>query len=160
LFDRWLIAAVGKIPIIAVFTKYDRLIAQFFKDDAATSKPESGRRDNAQQKASKSFDGLVKKVKAVDPSIPCVKVSTKDPKANGVFVSLFQPLSLSTTHITDLLINLTKVTRKRLQGIEKELQVLWVAAQQVNAHQKVDVSIRYSPDPSSIPESVLILHHQ
>jgi len=39
-------------------------------------------------------------------------------------------------------INLTKVTRERLQDVEPKLQVLWVAAQRVDARQKVEVSIR------------------
>jgi len=42
----------------------------------------------------------------------------------------------------EMFIDLRKVTRERLQDVELELQVLWVAAQRVNAHQKVEVSIR------------------
>jgi len=43
---------------------------------------------------------------------------------------------------TEMFVELTKVTRERLQDVEHELQVLWVAAQRVNARQKVEVSIR------------------
>ncbi|KAF8814401.1 hypothetical protein BYT27DRAFT_7023311, partial [Phlegmacium glaucopus] len=41
----------------------------------------------------------------------------------------------------ELLINLTNVTRKKLEYIEAHLQVLWDTAQQVNARQKVNASI-------------------
>ena len=47
--------------------------------------------------------------------------------------------------IAETLISLTKFTRDKLQDVERELAVLWVAAQQVNARQKVEVSIRYCP---------------
>jgi hypothetical protein len=55
---------------------------------------------------------------------------------------LLQLCSINATHITETLIDLTKVTRDKLQDVERELEVLWVAAQQVNAYQKVEVSIR------------------
>ncbi|KAF8800662.1 hypothetical protein BYT27DRAFT_7116859, partial [Phlegmacium glaucopus] len=41
----------------------------------------------------------------------------------------------------ELLINLTNVTRRKLEYVEAHLQVLWDTAQQVNARQKVDASI-------------------
>jgi len=41
-----------------------------------------------------------------------------------------------------MLADLTKKTHSRLQDVEDKLQVLWVTAQQVNARQKVEVSIR------------------
>jgi len=43
---------------------------------------------------------------------------------------------------TEMFIDLTNVTRERLQDVEPKLQVLWVAAQRVNAREKVKVSIR------------------
>ena len=129
------------IPIIAVFTKYDLLINQFFQEDPAT----------AEEMASASFDRSVKDLQlelvrlSIDFSIPCVKVSTEDTSAKRLYVSLLQLLPINATHITETLIDLTKFTRDKLTDVERELEVLWVAAQQVNARQKVEVSIRYCP---------------
>ncbi|KAG6827995.1 hypothetical protein H0H92_009724 [Tricholoma furcatifolium] len=113
------------IPIIAVFTKYDALVNQFFKAETATSTEE--KLLNADKKASESFSRSVKQLDSqteslVELSIPSVKVSVKYNKD---------------LHI----LNLTNVTRERLQDVEEGLKVVWVAAQQVNARQKVDVSI-------------------
>ena len=40
---------------------------------------------------------------------------------------------------------LVDITRQCLRGLEGDLWVLWAAAQQVSAHQKVQRSIRYAP---------------
>ncbi|KAG6811662.1 hypothetical protein H0H92_006375 [Tricholoma furcatifolium] len=128
------------IPIIAVFTKYDDLVKQFLREETATSRTREEKLLNAEQKASESFSRSVKQLDSqtmslAELSIPSVKVSV-EPEFN------------KDLHI----LNLTNVTRERLQDIEDELKVLWVAAQQVNARQKVDVSIRYSPYSPNIPE--------
>jgi hypothetical protein len=39
-------------------------------------------------------------------------------------------------------VELTKVTRKNLRDVEGSLWVLWATAQQINARQKVEISIR------------------
>jgi hypothetical protein len=39
--------------------------------------------------------------------------------------------------------NLTKVTRDNLRNVEGSLWALWATAQQINARQKVELSIRY-----------------
>ncbi|KAG6808764.1 hypothetical protein H0H92_002979, partial [Tricholoma furcatifolium] len=124
------------IPIIAVFTKYDDVVKQFFKEETAPSTEE--RLLNAEQKASESFSRSVKQLDSqteslAELSIPSVKVSTVYKKDS-------------------LILNLTNVTRERLQDVEEELKVLWVAAQQVNARQKVDVSIRYNALISLVEE--------
>ena len=41
-----------------------------------------------------------------------------------------------------MLVELTKVTRGNLRDIEGSLWALWATAQQINARQKVDLSIR------------------
>ena len=79
---------------------------------------------------------------SIDPSIHCVNVSTEETGAKRLYISLVQLFFINATRITEMLINLTKFTRDKLQDVERELQVLWVAAQQVNARQKVEVSIR------------------
>ena len=75
-------------------------------------------------------------------TIPCVKVSTNDINAQGLFISPFWLPSIDITHITEMLIDLTNETHSRLYEVGDKLQVLWVAAQLVNAPQKVKVSIR------------------
>jgi len=55
---------------------------------------------------------------------------------------LFRGTLLTPPTITETLIDLTTETRSRLHEVEDKLQVLWVTAQQVNARQKVEVSIR------------------
>jgi len=129
---------VVNIPIIGVFTKYDLLINQFYQ----------GNPETAEEEASASFDRSVKELQkdlvrlSIDLSIPCVKVSTKETSAKGLPISLLQLFYINTTYITETLINLAHITRNRLKDVERELEVLWVAAQQVNARQKVEVSIR------------------
>ena len=98
--------------------------------------------------ASASFDRSVKDLRqelvglSIDLSIPCVKVLIEDTSAKRLYVSLLQPLPINATDITETLVDLTKFTRDQLKDVELELEVLWVAAQQVNARQKVEVSIR------------------
>jgi len=107
--------------------------------------------------ASASFDRSVKDLQqSIDLSIPCVKVSTEDTSAKRLYVSLLQLLPINANHITETLIDLTEFTRDTLKDVELKLQVLWVTAQQVNARQKVEVSIRYCLSTSSIPEYALI----
>ena len=74
----------------------------------------------------------------------------KKTSAKRLYIPLFQLFSINVTHITETLISLTKFTWDKLQDVERELAVLWVAAQQVNARQKVEVSIRYCPSLPSI----------
>ena len=42
----------------------------------------------------------------------------------------------------EMLVNLTKVTRDNLRDVEGSLWALWATAQQINARQKVELSIR------------------
>ena len=42
-----------------------------------------------------------------------------------------------------ILMELTKVMRENLRDVEGSLWALWATAQQVNARQKVELSIRY-----------------
>jgi hypothetical protein len=129
---------VVKIPIIAVFTKYDLLINQFYQRNPET----------AENEALASFDRSAKDLQddlvrlSIDLSIPCVKVSTKETSAKRLSISWLQLFSINANYITETLIDLANFTRDKLKDVERELEVLWVAAQQVNALQKVEVSIR------------------
>lgn len=58
------------------------------------------------------------------------------------FVLFITSVAINAINITETLLNLTKVTRERLHDVERQLEVLWVAAQQVDARQKVEISIR------------------
>jgi len=136
------------IPIIAVFTKYDRLVTQFWRQDHQSGKSEQKKNDDAEKKASESFERSVKELREecvksqTGLSISCVGVSTTDTEGRRLFILPLPPLSIDITHITGRLIDLTNETRSMLQDVEDKLRVLWVAAQQVNARQKVEVSIR------------------
>ena len=45
-------------------------------------------------------------------------------------------------HAGAMLVELTKVTRDNLRNVEGSLWALWATAQQINARQKVELSIR------------------
>ena len=45
-------------------------------------------------------------------------------------------------HAEAMLVQLTKVTRDNLRDVEGSLWALWATAQQINARQKVELSIR------------------
>ena len=123
-------------------------MTQFWRQDSQSGKSEQERNDDAERSASDSFDSSVKELQEewaksrTDLSIPCVKVSTTDHSARRLFISPLRSLSINATHITETLIDLTNKTRSMLREVEDKLHVLWVTAQQVNALQKVDVSIR------------------
>jgi len=128
------------IPTIAVFTKYDLLVTQFWRQD---NQPWKSKRGDAEKNASDSFDRFVKELqKLTDLSLPCVKVSTTDINARRLFISPLPSLSIDTTHITEMLIDLVNETYSMLHGVEDKLSVFWVAAQQIDVRQKVEVCIR------------------
>ena len=117
---------------------------QFWRQDQP-GKSKQERDADAERNASNSFDRSVKELQeewVTDLSITCVKVSTTGINARRLFISPLPSLSTDTTHITETLIDLTNVTRSRLHEVEDKLRVPWVAAQQINARQKVEVSIR------------------
>ncbi|KAF8322430.1 hypothetical protein F5887DRAFT_1028395 [Amanita rubescens] len=108
------------IPIIAVFTKYDLLVTQFWIQDKQPGKSKQKRDDDAERNASDSFHRSVEELQAAtDLLIPCVKVSTKNTQGT--------------------LIDLMNETRSTLHEVGDKLWVLW--AQQVNVRQMVEVSI-------------------
>lgn len=160
---------VVNIPIIAVFTKYDQLVTHFRQEHDPLTATESAEEKAAayfNESAVMALQDNLKDLK-LDLSIPCVQVAVNwNRSAKCLSVSLLQYLLLLLTNnnnqdpYQETLINLTKFTRNILQPVEHKLQVLWVAAQQVNALQKVEGSIRYCPSCHDIPESLLILCNQ
>ncbi len=77
-----------------------------------------------------------------DRSLDTLRESVNNWHQRTTFVHFTSVTLIDTTHITETLIDLTNETRSRLHEVEDKLWVLWVAAQQVNARQKVEVSIR------------------
>lgn len=122
------------IPIITVFTKYDLLVNQFLmKEKSKTPKPE--KLANSERKASESLHSSGEKLQDIWKSLH----STKLPMA-------WVKMSISSQNtdgklIREMLISLTNVTREKLRYVEGELWIPWVTAQQVNARQKVELSI-------------------
>ncbi|KAG6824246.1 hypothetical protein H0H92_007556, partial [Tricholoma furcatifolium] len=120
------------IPIIAVFTKYDLLVKQFFRQDTATSKEELF---NAERKASESFSRSVKQLDSqteslAELSIPSVKVSISYEKDS-------------------LISNLMNVTCERLQDVEEK----WIARQKSSTfegHILIDCIHRLHDDVSKV----------
>jgi len=56
------------------------------------------------------------------------KVSMAETSAKRLYVPLLQLFSINVTHITETLISIKKFSRDKLQDVERELAVLWVAA--------------------------------
>lgn len=123
------------IPIIAVFTKYDVLINQFLMKDRS-AKPKLERLANSEIKASESLNssgdklhGIWKRLSSTELPMAWVKMSISKDTDNKL--------------IREMLISLTNVTRSKLRDVEGELWIPWATAQQVNARQKVELSIQY-----------------
>ena len=88
--DWWLIVRIVNIPIIAIFTKYDQLVTQFWRQDREPGKSEQKRSDDAERNALDSFNRSVKELQEEwgnSLTIPCVRVSTADINAQRLFVS-------------------------------------------------------------------------
>jgi len=90
------ITCVVNIPIIAVFTKYDQLVTQFWRKDKRPGKSNQEKDDDAERNASDSFARSVKqlqedwaKLSEENISIPCVKISTTGPNATSQFIHFF-----------------------------------------------------------------------
>jgi hypothetical protein len=103
-----------KIPVIVVFTKYDLLVVEHLQ--ACKSLP--NRKAEALKRAKNAFSGVTNNL-----NVPFVAVSLKK------------------QFIKTTLLELTEVTRKHLRDVEGSLWALWATAQQINAQQKVELSI-------------------
>lgn len=136
--DWVLMSCTVNIPIITVFTKFDLLVNQFLMKDKSKT-PMPLKLANSERKASESLDSSGKKLQDIWKSLQ----STNLPIA-------WVKMSISTKNtdsklIREMLISLTNVTREKLRDVEGELWIPWVTAQQVNARQKVMLSIQYVP---------------
>ncbi|GJJ08029.1 hypothetical protein Clacol_002236 [Clathrus columnatus] len=131
-----------ELPLLVIFTKYDLLITEKFKefDKDNTTKshtqsysehlqidvqPYPERLQIATKRADDDFQQRVKGLPK-HPTIEYITVSTNE-KIFKDCLGSFQ--------------NLTKVTRRMLHHVEGELWVPWATAQQVNASQKIETSI-------------------
>ncbi|KAJ3556348.1 hypothetical protein NP233_g11999 [Leucocoprinus birnbaumii] len=120
-----------KIPIVAVFTKYDLLENQFFMP----GKAKKGTAASPEQQALEAYEGSVEELQAASNCVT-VRISMKD------------------RNLRDMLIKLANVTRGLLHEVEGQLWITWVTAQQASAQQKVDLSISEGCKSTYIP----ILH--
>lgn len=126
------------IPVIVVFTKYDLLVLEHFQASSGIS-PLPVRKVEAEKCAAKAFNEVTNQLK-----VPFVAVSTKKEFRGQLILSLkfLIPFNTASTTGTTLL-ELTQVTRDHLRDVAGSLWALWVTAQQINARQKVELSIRY-----------------
>ncbi|KJA19570.1 hypothetical protein HYPSUDRAFT_859131 [Hypholoma sublateritium FD-334 SS-4] len=123
-----------KIPIVAVFTKYDLLVNSFLLKDRSSTKSKPERLLDSEKKASESLrssgEGLERIWQILAPKeLPMAWVKMSLPKKPDPKMS------------TEMLSGLADVTREKLREVESNLYITWITAQQVNARQKVDLSI-------------------
>lgn len=123
-----------KIPIIAVYTKYDLLVKQFYKDEHA-SKTKEERLSSANKKAAVDFERAVEGLQEVwrgshksqpaDQPLSCIKVLIQEKwhDDKGLFVSLLLLRFIDAIHnIEKMLSDLMAVTQEKLHPVERELQ--------------------------------------
>jgi hypothetical protein len=116
--EDWLkLAKELKIPVIVVFTKYDLLVMEHFRAISHISSPPD-KKVEAKKRAEKALSEVTKDLKVL-----CVPVSTK---------KAFRETTL---------LKLTEVTRNHLRDVAGSLWALWATAQQINARQKIELSI-------------------
>jgi len=106
-----------KIPVVVVLSKYDLLVVEHVR---ACGHIPSGpnRTAEAEKRATNALTEVTKDLK-----VP------------------FVPVSLKKRFIKTTLLKLTEVTRDHLRDVEGALWALWATAQQINARQKVELSI-------------------
>ncbi|KAF5342719.1 hypothetical protein D9758_015863 [Tetrapyrgos nigripes] len=120
-----------QVTVIVVFTKYDLLCAEKSKQRRKKFPSEEA----AVRKGNADTDATADLEKRVDDYTDFDFNSVK-----WVSVSTFAKYSDAARRL-GMLRTLTKVTRKCLHDVEGDLLVPWVAAQQINAQQKVNYSI-------------------
>ena len=130
-----------KIPIITVFTKYDVLISQFMLQDKA-KRPKAEKITYAEGKASESLRVSAEKLKDAWTELSSAELP---PMA---WVKMAISKNTEVKLIKEMLDNLANVTRDKLRDVEGELWIPWAMAQQVNARQKVVLSIQYVLTPN------------
>jgi len=110
-----------KIPVIVVFTKYDLLVVEHFRECSHISSMHE-RIAEASNRAAFAFSEYTKKLE-----VSFAPVSTRKDvqKEYGAL----------------MLVKLTRVTRNNLRDVEGSLWALWATAQQINARQKIELSI-------------------
>ena len=130
------------IPVIVVFTKFDLLFVEhFIACGHIASLPDK------KVEALKRAENVFRDFTTEEVKIPFAPVSTKKEalkEYGGLLVSSVTssvPFKIAAI-AGPMLVNLTKVTRVNLQNVEGPLWALWAAAQQINARQKVELSIR------------------
>ena len=128
-----------------VFTKYDLLVVEHFRD----CNPKLSvhiRNEEAKKRALRAFSEVTKRIKEIFkvPFVPTSSLKSVLKEYGGrliIFVTRLFPFKSASTAET-MLVELSQVTRDNLQDVAGPLRALWASAQQVDAHQKVELSIR------------------
>jgi hypothetical protein len=122
-----------KIPVIVVFTKYDLLVMEHWLAATYHLCPiEKWKPQNAQRKHSKKLLKIFHLY-----LLPCRLRTIKVRYWVCNQPHFFDPVPAETK-----LLELTQVTRDHLRDVAGSLWALWATAQQINACQKVELSIR------------------
>ena len=141
IFHISLIFAEVKIPVIVTFTKFDLLFVEQFRACNHILTP-ADRKVEAINRAKRAFNHFTKGLKIPFAPVSTMKEAQKD--YGGLLIksaTILFPFNIAAIAGT-MLINLTKVTRDNLRDVEGSLWALWATAQQINARQKVELSIR------------------
>jgi len=133
----------GQIPVIAVFTKFDLLVSQHIRQARKHNNSEPATQKTPQRNAEEDFERSIKGFLSTE-KVPYVGISTKT-SLSPLLSLTFKVQGVILTHLDYLhtLRKLTEVTRQSLHDVEGDLWLPWAAAQQINARQKVEQSIRY-----------------
>ncbi|KAH8976553.1 hypothetical protein EDB92DRAFT_1276134 [Lactarius akahatsu] len=127
-----------KVAVIIVFTKYDFLFNEHHqkvaKEAQSLGNPTNTdtTRTEAEARAKRYLDALIDtSQRQAQRRFECVTVSIQR-----------YPTGSLTLKCINMLKGLTETTRKCLHEVEGDLWVPWAAAQQINAQQKVNFSIK------------------
>ena len=124
-----------------MLTKYDYLVVEHFRACSHISSPRE-RKVEAINRAQSAFRNFTKDLKIPFASVSTQKEALKE--YGGLLIRSVTssiPFKIAAT-AGSMLVNLTKVTRENLRDVEGSLWALWATAQQINARQKVELSIR------------------
>ena len=134
-------AEVG-IPVIVVFTKYDLLVSVHYRACSHISfRPD--RIVEATNRANRAFRDFTKELKVPFAPVSMKKGIEKEYGGQLIIISITSLLLFKLTATAGtMFVELTRVTEENLRGVEGSLWAVWATAQQINAREKVEISIR------------------
>ena len=131
-----LIFAEVKIPVIVVFTKYDLLVLGHYRACSHISFLPDKRVGQI------GHSGTTKELEI--PFYSCFNAeesAEREWRSVNYIYNQSVPFKLTATAGT-ILVELIKVTQENLRVVEGSFRVVWIAAQEINAREKVKISIR------------------